>query len=109
MRDLNRLQERMNRLFDEMQTRTSAPGLLESSESVGKDDAGLSRLPALDQRAIAAATLDCMSARIGDSRSAWTSGQVSHCNDTARQAGVSPGMSCSEFVDHILQAFGGRH
>ncbi|MBM3490951.1 MAG: hypothetical protein FJX68_10950 [Alphaproteobacteria bacterium] len=65
---------------------------------VGKDRVGISRLPALDRRGIGAVTVDCMTARIGDARSAWETGRVSHCNETARAWGVKPGMSLPEFA-----------
>ena len=50
------------------------------------NDAGggaVSRLPVLDQRGIAAVTVDCMTARIGDCRSMWESGVISHVNTVA--------------------------
>ncbi len=70
---------------------------------LGADGAGISRLPALDGRGIAAVTLDCMSARIGDARSAWSSGRVSHANQLAAALSVRPGMSCQQFVDAVLK------
>jgi hypothetical protein len=71
---------------------------------VGRDEAGLSRLPALDQRNIASATVSAMSARIGDARSMWETGRISHVNEAAKRAGVSIGMSVADFVKCIRSA-----
>ena len=64
----------------------------------GADNAGLTRLPALDQRQIAAATVFADSARIGDALSIYEDGVISHVNETARLAGGEMGQSVAEFV-----------
>ncbi len=69
---------------------------------IGIDRAGVSRLPALDARGIAAATVSAASARIGDARSAWATGRLSAVNRLAAQAGGAEGMRLPEFVDRIL-------
>ncbi len=71
---------------------------------VGKDRAAISRLPALDQRGIAAATVSSDSARIGDGRSVYEEGVLSHVNRTAAAMGVKPGMTTREFVDRVTAA-----
>jgi hypothetical protein len=68
---------------------------------LGADRIGISRLPVLAARGIPAAAVDCMSARIGDGRSMWETGLVSHMNAAAAQAGVARGMSVQEFVEAI--------
>lgn len=60
--------------------------------------AGVSRLPALDQRGIAAATVSAASARIGDGRSTYEDGIISAVNGHARQAGAYIGMTSKEFA-----------
>lgn len=65
---------------------------------IGKDDAGLGRLAALETRAIAAATVDARTARIGDARSSWASGVISRCNEAAHRAGARPGMTAQSFA-----------
>ena len=65
---------------------------------VGADRIGISRLPALAARGIAAATVDCMSARIGDGRSIWESGLISHLNVVASRIGAVRGISVRDFV-----------
>jgi len=65
---------------------------------VGIENIGFSRLPALDQRKIAAVTVACQTARIGDARSMWQTGIVSHVNQTAAALGVAVGDSLQEFA-----------
>jgi hypothetical protein len=65
---------------------------------VGIDNIGISRLPALDQRNIAAVTVACHSARIGDVRSMWESGIVSHFNNAAAALGVAAGDRLQSFA-----------
>ncbi len=72
-----------------------------SDAGVGKDRVGISRLPALDRRAIAAATVSAESARIGDGRSVYEEGVLSYVNETARAMGIAPGMSVRDFVDRV--------
>lgn len=67
----------------------------------GKEDAGTSRLPALDARGIAAATVDYRSAHIGDARSMWDRGVLSCVNASLRRLGVAPGTSVRAAVERI--------
>src|ERR1051326_7890360 len=62
------------------------------------DEAGVSRLPALDQRGIAAATVSAASARIGDARSTYEDGILSRVNARAAGLGLKEGVSAREFV-----------
>src|SRR5262245_55077981 len=55
---------------------------------IGIDEAGVSRLPALDQRGIAAATVSAESARIGDARSTYDDGVLSCVNRRAAALGL---------------------
>ena len=65
---------------------------------IGIDEAGVTRLPALDARGIAAATVAASSARIGDARSTYEGGIVSRVNARAAALGIAPGASAREFV-----------
>lgn len=65
----------------------------------GADGAGTTRLPHLAERDIPAATVDCWTARIGDARSAWETGELSVVNEVAADLGVEPGDSCRSFVE----------
>lgn len=60
--------------------------------------AGVGRLPALDERGIAAAAVAADSARIGDGKSTYFDGIVSRVNRTAERAGARPGMAARRFV-----------
>ncbi|MDS1135161.1 hypothetical protein [Nitratireductor indicus] len=58
---------------------------------IGIDDAGITRLPALDERGIAGITVDGQTARIGDALSVCEEGRISCVNETARGLGARPG------------------
>ncbi len=70
----------------------------------GMEDAGVTRLPALDQRGIAAACVSAFSARIGDGRSTWEDGYISVVNDTAIKLGGMVGQSTKEFAATMIGA-----
>ncbi len=73
-----------------------------SDAGIGIDQAGLSRLPALDSRSIPAATVSAESARIGDGRSIYEDGVISCVNETAKNIGAKTGMRTPEFVDCVI-------
>jgi hypothetical protein len=62
-----------------------------SDAGVGADGAGITRLPALDARAIAGLTVSTASARIGDAASLYEDGTISHANATALHLGARIG------------------
>ena len=64
----------------------------------GIDDAGFTRLPALDARGVPGVTVSAASARIGDGRSMLETGVVSRCNQAALHSGAAVGMSVREWV-----------
>jgi hypothetical protein len=70
----------------------------------GIDNAGTSRLPAMNQRGIAGACLSAFSARIGDGRSMYEDGYVSALNEVAERYGGRIGQSCREFVEAMVAA-----
>ena len=55
----------------------------------------------LDERGIAAATVDAASARIGDGRSTYEDGTVSRVNETAQALGIVPGMAARDAVERV--------
>lgn len=77
---------------------------LYNDADIGIDSAGLTRLPALDVRGIAAATVSAWSARIGDGRSTYQDGFITHMNETARRYGAEIGISARDFVALMAQA-----
>jgi uncharacterized protein YunC (DUF1805 family) len=68
----------------------------------GKDGAGYARLPVLEPRGIAAATLSANTARIGDGRSAYETGVLSRVNSIAERLELRVGMSAREAVARLL-------
>ncbi len=70
---------------------------------VGADGIGITRLAVLDARGIPAAAVDCRSARIGDARSMWDGGVLSHINEGARRAGAFAGQGVSAFAALLLR------
>jgi hypothetical protein len=68
------------------------------------DDSGFARLEALDGEGVIAATVAAMSARIGDARSAWETGVISHVNARARAAGIAVGDDLPSFADKAIAA-----
>jgi len=68
----------------------------------GKDDAGFARLAALEPRGIAAATVSCDSARIGDGRSTYDTGVLSRVNEVAARLDLKAGMSAREAVARLV-------
>jgi hypothetical protein len=80
-------------------------GALYNDAGIGRDEAGVSRLPALDARGIAAATVSAASARIGDARSTYEDGIISRVNATAAARGLREGMTARDFVASLRRAF----
>ena len=72
---------------------------------IGIEEAGVSRLPALDVRLIPAATVAAASARIGDARSTYQDGILSRVNQRAAALGLAPGMTAREAIALLRRAF----
>jgi hypothetical protein len=70
---------------------------------IGIDEAGVTRLPALDARGVAAATVAAASARIGDARSTYEDGILSRVNSCAAALGLAPGIGARAFVAAIRE------
>jgi len=71
---------------------------------LGIDDAGISRLPALDARGIAGACVSAWSARIGDGQSTLRDGFISAINQTAARHGGEIGIPATELVARLVAA-----
>jgi hypothetical protein len=69
---------------------------------VGLDNAGILRLADLDRRGMIAATVSANSARIGDARSSYEDGILSHLNEAALRAGARPGVPLKTFLARIV-------
>ncbi|MBO0735392.1 MAG: hypothetical protein J2P48_02310 [Alphaproteobacteria bacterium] len=83
--------------------KSDALAALFNDAGIGIDGAGVTRLPALDARGIAAGTVAAMSARIGDARSTYEDGVLTRVNRRAAVLGISPGMSARDFVAIIRE------
>jgi hypothetical protein len=70
---------------------------------IGIDQAGISRLPALEARGIIAATVAGDTARIGEARSIWQSGRLSALNPAAERIGARLGMTVPDFVAAVIE------
>jgi hypothetical protein len=84
--------------------RVDALAAVYNDAGIGIDEVGISRLPALDQRGIAGATVGAASARIGDARSAWETGLLSAVNRTAEARGARLGMTVPEFAEAVRKS-----
>jgi hypothetical protein len=73
-----------------------------SDAGVGLDAAGIARLPTLDERGIVAGTASAATAAIGDARSVYNEGILSHVNTTARRYGATVGLPIREFVAMLV-------
>jgi broad specificity phosphatase PhoE len=67
-------------------------GIILNDAGIGLDGAGIASLAYLDDVGLAAATVDCMSARIGDGLDMATRGIISHVNEAAAAVGCAAGM-----------------
>jgi hypothetical protein len=79
---------------------------LYNDAGIGIDDAGIGRLPALDARGIAGATVSAASAEIGDAASTYRDGIVSAVNGVAARLGGAVGQSARDIVAHFVEARG---
>lgn len=77
----------------------AALGAVFNDAGVGIDGAGIQRLAILDKTNVAAVTVDAMTASIGNARSTWDDGIISHINKQAKQRGVRVGMTTVDFAD----------
>lgn len=74
-----------------------------SDAGFGKDRVAVTRLPVLDRRGIAGATVSVHSARIGDGRSVYEDGVLSCVNATAASSGIAVGQTVQEFVSRVIR------
>ena len=71
---------------------------------IGLERAGIGCLDYCGGIGMAAATVDVMSARIGDSDDALARGTISHVNAAARSLGCAPGLTCREAAQALCAA-----
>jgi hypothetical protein len=71
---------------------------------IGCERAGVAGLDYLGDLGIAAAAVDCRSARIGDGADMLARGRISSANALALGLGVAPGMSCRDAAERLRAA-----
>jgi hypothetical protein len=80
-------------------TRQAQPRLAVFNDAgIGKDEAGVAALPALQALGLAACTVGHDSACIGQARSTLASGVITRCNDGARALGAAPGLRLRDWL-----------
>jgi hypothetical protein len=77
-------------------SRGGAHAVILNDAGVGKDEAGVSGLPALADLGMAAAVVSHETARIGDGADTLARGVVSRVNTVAAACGVKPGMTARD-------------
>ncbi len=87
--------------------KADALAALFNDAGIGIGEAGVTRLPALDGRGIAAGTVAASSARIGDARSTYEDGILTRVNQRAAVLGIAPGMTAREFVEIVRRTAAG--
>ena len=65
---------------------------------IGKDEAGIAALPALQALGMAACAVSHDSARIGEAQSTWDDGVVSRANAAAQALGARPGLRLRDWL-----------
>ncbi|BAT58108.1 hypothetical protein GJW-30_1_00623 [Variibacter gotjawalensis] len=82
-----------------MALRTEGFAAVFHDAGIGIDDAGITRLSALDRRGIAAFTVAGGSARIGDAKSIFQDGEISAVNETAQKLDAHVGYRACEVLE----------
>lgn len=73
-----------------------------SDGGVGKNDSGISALKDVEADGIAGASVDALTARMGDGQSTYFDGVISACNSIAQAKGVRVGQTAREAAKHLL-------
>lgn len=87
--------------------RKGVKAMIAHDAGVGKDEAGISALPAGDRHGVPVAAVEGMTASISNGRS-MAEGIISHANDLARALGVVPGQPVLEAARLLLAATTGN-
>lgn len=78
-------------------------GFICSDGGVGKNDSGVSALDAIEPDGIVGASVDAMTARMGDGQSTYFDGIISACNSHAAAKGVRIGQTAREAARLMLK------
>jgi uncharacterized protein YunC (DUF1805 family) len=90
------------RVFAESILKIRPSGAIANDAGMGRNRTGVEGLSILDDRGIAAASVDAMSARIGSGLSTYQDGTISACNSVAQEKGVRVGMSAKDAAEVML-------
>jgi uncharacterized protein YunC (DUF1805 family) len=85
-------------------SRAGVRAVVFNDAGIGLDAAGVGGVKALNDMNMAAAAVDCFSARIGSTEDMLASGRISTVNDCAAQTGVSIGMSVTDALQLMNKA-----
>lgn len=77
-------------------------GFICSDGGTGKNNSGISALADVDADGIAGASVDALTARMGDGQSTYFDGVISACNQTAAAKGVKVGQTAREAARLML-------
>ena len=77
-------------------------GAISNDAGIGKNEAGIAGIKALDKYNIPAAAVAAMSAKIGNGTSTYD-GKISSVNELAKKLGINEGMSAREAADIMLE------
>ncbi len=84
--------------------RAGARAVIFNDAGVGLEQAGIGSLILGQTYGMAAATVSCMSCRIGDADDMVARGRISHANELARSVGVYMGQSCRQAAEMLTHA-----
>jgi uncharacterized protein YunC (DUF1805 family) len=79
-------------------------GLVFHDAGIGRDEAGIAALGALDAAGIPASAISHLSARVGDTADMLARGRVSRANAAAAALGIVAGMACREAAERMRGA-----
>lgn len=85
-------------------SRAGVHAVILNDAGIGKEEAGVAGLAALEGVGMAAAAADCATARIGDGADTLARGVVSRANKLAAGCGVVPGMPVRDAAVRLTQA-----
>lgn len=78
-------------------------GVILNDAGVGKNKAGISGLPVLENNGILGITVDAKSAEIGNAKDTYENGLVSYYNNIAKDFGIQEKMRIKDFVKNLTR------
>jgi hypothetical protein len=85
-------------------SRAGVHAVILNDAGIGKEEAGVAGIAALETVGMAAAAADCATARIGDGADTLARGVVSRANGLAAACGVAPGMPVRDAAVRLTKA-----